>query len=115
MTPEATISISLLIAIFGAIGVYYTIRTNIKATSKQEEDRRIESAEQFTKLNVKLDQFYQILMDLSRKSEAGAARQNLVDIEVAKHTEQIETLYRLSDQHEEKLKELESLLKEKKS
>ncbi len=111
---EISVSLSLIFSIIAAIGVVFSIRANIKSTSKQEEDRRIESVEQFTKLNVKLDQFGSLLMELSKKSEAGAARQNLADIEVAKHSEQIETLYRLSDQHEEKIKELEALVKEKK-
>ena len=110
MSPETTVSISLIFSILAAVGVIFTIYSAIRQTHRSDEDRRIESAEQFAKINVKLDQFYTAIIELNTRSNTSMESFQKTNLEIARTNENVKTLFRYHDDHEKRIKELEEKL-----
>ena len=107
MSPETQVSLSLIFSTLAAVGVIFTIYSAIRQTHKSDEDRRIENAEQFAKINVKLDQFYVAINELNSRSNASIESLQRTNLEVTRVNEKINTLFKYHDDHESRLKELE--------
>lgn len=107
MSPETTVSLSFILALISAAGVIFTIVMNLKKDHREDEDRRIEIAEQFAKINVKLDQFCNTMNELARKSEKSMDEVKSVNVLLAKCNERIETLFKYHADHENRIKHLE--------
>lgn len=107
MSPETTVSLSFILALLSAAGVVFTIIINLKKDRREDEDRRIEIAEQFAKINVKLDQFCNTMNELARKSEKSMDEVKSVNVSLAKCNERIETLFNYHADHENRIKRLE--------
>ena len=110
MSPETQVSISLIFSILAAVGVIFTIYSAIRQTHRSDEDRRIENAEQFAKINVKLDQFYIAINELNNRSNTSIEALQRTNLELTKSNEKINTLFKYHDEHEKRLKELEEKL-----
>ena len=107
VSTETTISLTVILSILSAMGVIFSISMGIKKDSREEEERRIDIAEQFAKMNVKLDQFGNTIYEMNRRSEYTMEEMKKVNISIARCDERIETLFKYHDDHEKRLSELE--------
>ncbi len=107
MGMDATISIALILGIISALGVIVSIYLGLKKEHKEEDSRLIENAREFTKLNVKLDNFTSTMNELVKKSERSINELKDMDVAVIRCTERIETLFKYKDDHEKRLQKLE--------
>ena len=107
MSPETTVSVSFILALLSAVGVIFTIIMGFKKDHRDEENKRIEIAEQFAKINVKLDQFCNTMNDMARKSEKSMDEVKGINISITKCNERIETLFKYHDDHEKRITILE--------
>lgn len=69
MTPETTISISVIFSIVAVAGTIITIINSFKNNSEKETNRRLDIEKQFVKVNVKLDAICTTMSELKDKSE----------------------------------------------
>jgi hypothetical protein len=107
MGTDATVSIALILGIISALGVMVSIYLGIKKAHTEEDERIVENAREFTKLNVKLDNFTSTMNELVKKSERSVTELNALDVSVMKCSERIETLFKYKDDHEKRLQKLE--------
>ena len=107
LSTETTISITVILSILSAIGVIFSITMGVKKDTREEEERRIDIAEQFAKVNVKLDQFGTTIYEMNRRSEYTMEEMKKVNISIARCDERIETLFKYHDDHEKRLEEIE--------
>lgn len=107
VSADTTISITVILSILSAIGVIFSITMGVKKDSREEEERRIDIAEQFAKVNVKLDQFGTTIYEMNRRSEYTMEEMKKVNISIARCDERIETLFKYHDDHEKRLAEIE--------
>lgn len=107
ITNDTTIGITVILSIVSAIGVIFSINTALKKDQRDEEDRRIDMAEQFAKINVKLDQVCTTINETNRKTERTIEEIKSVNIAIARCDERIETLFKYHDDHEKRITDLE--------
>lgn len=111
MAPDATISVALLISI---VSIVCTMINTLSGTKKFAEEqnardnsRQIEIEKNFVKINVKLDDFCdtmkQLLADGNEKTEElkKLSEQSILT------SEQIRTLFKYKDDHENRISALE--------
>ena len=107
MSPETTVSLSLIISVISAMGVIFTMAMNLKKDHREDEDRRIDNATEFAKLNIKLDTACNIINDVSKKTDNTNEEIKDISISVAKCNERVETLFKYHDEHEKRINDLE--------
>lgn len=107
MGPDATVSVSLILSVLSACGVIFTIAIGLKKDQREDEARRIEQAEQFAKINIKLDTFCDTMNAMGRKSEKAVEKLDGLSNAVNICNERIATLFRYHDDHEKRLEDLE--------
>ena len=107
MTPETTISLSVILSILSAIGVIFSIVMTLKKDHREDEARRIDIAEQFAKINVKLDSFCNTMTDMGRKTEKAMDKIEGLSLSINSCNERIETLFRYHEDHEKRIANLE--------
>ena len=108
MTPETSMSLSLIFAIIAMIG---TILSNINSwrnNNEKETEKRLNIAEQFARINVKLDNMGTSITELGKRNEISIAEIQKINQTLVLENERIETLSKIQDDHEKRLKELES-------
>ena len=107
MGTDATISVALLLGIVSALGVMVSIYLGVKKNHNEENERIVENAREFTKLNVKIDNFTSTMNELVKKSERNGTELNALDVSMMKCSERIETLFKYKDDHEKRRQKLE--------
>jgi hypothetical protein len=107
ISSDTTIGLTVLLSIVSAVGVVFSISMSLKKDNREEESRRIDMAEQFAKINVKLDQVFMTLSETSHKTDRTMDELKDVNIAVARCHERIETLFKYHDDHEKRLTDLE--------
>ena len=107
ITSETTIGLTVILSVMSAIGVVFSISTALKKDHMEEEDRRIDMAEQFAKINVKLDQVFTTISETNRRTERTMDEIKSVNISIALCNERIETLFKYHDDHEKRITDLE--------
>lgn len=108
MTPETTINIALIFAIVSAVGTIVGIISTIRRQNENENKKALEIEKNFVKVNYKLDEFCDTSRSLMRNIEKADETLKEVSEELVRHSERIETLFRKSKDHEERLKLLEN-------
>lgn len=104
---EITVSLSLIFSIVAAIGVLYNIFATHRRDEEADDKKELEMQKNFTKLEVKLDEFGRQMSEVVRRSEKSGDKLESIGQEITKQNERISTLFRLHDDHERRLKELE--------
>ena len=107
ISSDTTIGLTVLLSIMSAVGVVFSISMSLKKDHREEEERRIDMAGQFAKINVKLDQVFMTLSETSHKTDRTMDELKDVNIAVARCHERIETLFKYHDDHEKRLTDLE--------
>ena len=72
MTPDTTISISIIFSAIAMIGTIMGIVNGVKHNNEKETTRRLDFEKQFVKINVKLDSICTTMSELKDKSEKSA-------------------------------------------
>lgn len=108
ITSDTTIGLTVILSVMSAIGVVFSISTALKKDQREEEGRRIDMAEQFAKINVKLDQVFSTINETNRKTERTMDEIKSVNISIARCDERIETLFKYHDDHEKRITDLEA-------
>ena len=107
ISSDTTIGLTVILSIVSAVGVVFSISMSLKKDNREEEARRIDMAEQFAKINVKLDQVFMTLSETSHKTDRTMDELKGVNIAIARNDERIETLFKYHDDHEKRLIDLE--------
>lgn len=108
MTPETTMSISLIFAIIAVIGTILSIFNSWRNNNEKETEKRLNIAEQFARINIKLDTLSSSISELGKKNETSIAEIQKINQTLVLENERIDTLSKIQDDHEKRLKELES-------
>lgn len=107
ISSDTTIGLTVLLSIMSAVGVVFSISMSLKKDHREEEERRIELAGQFAKINVKLDQVFMTLSETSHKTDRTMDELKGANIAIARCDERIETLFKYHDDHEKRITDLE--------
>ena len=114
MTPETTMSLSLIFAIMATIGTITTIFSSLRNSNEKETEKRLSIAEQFAQINVKLDTLGTGINDLSKRNEASIVEIQKINQALVIENEKIEYLSKTQDDHEKRIKQLEERSRGKK-
>lgn len=108
MTSETTISIALLFSVVAVIAQVSSIWSNHRKAETDKESDRIEIEKNFVKLNMKLDQLTETMQ--RRLVDDDKLGKDLEEIKatVIKLNQNTSTLFHYKDDHEERIKQLES-------
>ena len=104
----ATISIALIFSLIAVASQLYAMWTNHKKSLEEEERKAIEVEKNFIKMDVKLDNVITHTQSILEKQEQNSVRIEKLSGEVIKASEQIATLYKYKDNHEERISHLEN-------
>ena len=107
ISSDTTIGLTVLLSIVSAVGVVFSISMSLKKDHREEEERRIDMAGQFAKINVKLDQVFMALSETSHKTDRTMDELKGVNIAIARCDERIETLFKYHEDYEKRLTDLE--------
>ena len=111
MTPDTSISIALLISIASIVCTLINTvaggQKRAKDEAERDNKRQIDIEKNFVKINVKLDEFcttsHELMSENSKKTdELRRVSEQLVSV-----SEQLKTLYRFHEDHENRIKALE--------
>lgn len=108
MTPEATISIALLFSVVAVIAQVSSIWSNHRKAEADKESDRIEIEKNFVKLNMKIDQLTETMQRLLVDDDKRGKELEEINATVIKLNQNTNTLFHYKDDHEERIKQLES-------
>ncbi|MBO7733230.1 MAG: hypothetical protein J6S67_11770 [Methanobrevibacter sp.] len=108
MGQEATISLSLIFSIISMIGVLANIIVSLRRETESNKQKEVQIEKHFAQLDVKLDEFLKHMDNLDRNSDRTTEKIDSISQEIAKTNERIGTLFRLHDEHEKRIVNLES-------
>lgn len=108
MGTEATISLSLIFSIISMIGVLANIIVSLRRETESNKQKEVQIEKHFAQLDVKLDEFIKHMSNLDKTSDRTAEKIDNISQEIAKTNERIGTLFRLHDEHEKRITNLES-------
>lgn len=108
MTSDMTISVALIFSIIAAVGTITSVISNVNKQREVEEQRRLDIEKNFVKINLKLDDFCDTTKTLMRNSERGNETMQELAKQMISHSERIETLFKCTKDHEERIKKLET-------
>ena len=108
MTPESQMSLSLIFAIIAVIGTVLSNINSWRNNNEKETEKRLNIAEQFARINVKLDTMSSSISELGKRNELSIAEIQKINQTLVLENERIDTLSKIQDDHEKRLKELES-------
>lgn len=107
MNLETTLSLSLIFALISMLGTIMAVVNNWKNSNEKETEKRLNIAEQFATINVKLDGMSSTISEIVKNHEKSMNEiQKINQTLVAEH-ERVETLFKYKDNHEERIKRLE--------
>ena len=107
MTSEVTVSLSLIFAVVAMIGTLINIGNSFRNNNEKETDKRLNIAEQFAMINVKLDSMGTSMSDLAKENGRSRAEIQEINKALILQHERLETLFKYKDNHEERIKDLE--------
>lgn len=118
MTPDTTISITLLISVISImIAVVNSVRTGRKDTQaeieretrrrNEENARQMDIEKNFVKINVKLDDFCDTSKKLMQENKEKTDQLRQVTERLAIISERCDTLFKYKDDHEKRINALE--------
>lgn len=118
MTPDTTISITLLISIMSIVlAIISSVRAGRKDTQaeidaearrrNEENARQMDIEKNFVKINVKLDDFCDTSKKLMQENKEKTDQLRQVTERLAIISERCDTLFKYKDDHEKRLVELE--------
>lgn len=108
ISPESTVSIALIFSIIAAFGTVAGIITNVRKNIKDTSDQRMDMTRNFTKLEVKIDEYHKTNQEVARKLEANDKTMQELAKKLVAHAERIESLNKITDEHEQRIKRVES-------
>lgn len=112
MTPEASVSIALLISLTSLactlINTFAGGKKRQEEQAEREKNRQMDIEKNFVKITVKLDEFYETSKKMM--AENGEKTEQLKDVSerLILVTERIKMLFKYKDDHEKRIKELEN-------
>lgn len=112
MTPEASVSIALLISLTSLactlINTFAGGKKRQEEQAEQEKNRQLDVEKNFVKINVKLDDFCDTTKKMMADNGEKTEQLKKVSEQLILITERVNTLYKYKDNHEARLKELEN-------
>jgi peptidoglycan hydrolase CwlO-like protein len=108
MANEATVSLSLIFSIISMIGVLASVIVSLRRETETTKQKEISIEKHFAQLDVKLDEYLSHMSNIDRSSDRTAEKMDALTQEVAKTNERIGTLFRLHDEHEKRITNLEN-------
>jgi chromosome segregation ATPase len=110
--PETSISIALLISIASIVSTVINTVAGGQKRAKEEIDRdnarQMDIEKNFVKINVKLDEFCNTSHELMTENGKKTDDLKRVSEQLVAVSEQIKTLYRFHEDHENRIKALEN-------
>lgn len=108
MGAETTISLSLIFSIISMIGVLANIIVSLRRETESHKQKEIQIEKHFAKIDVKLDEYFSQMALIVKNTDRTAEKIDALSQEIAKSNERIGTLFRLHDEHEKRILNLES-------
>ena len=111
MTPETSVSIALLISLTSVactlINTFAGGKKRQEEQAEREKNRQMDIEKNFVKINVKLDEFYNTSKKMMAENSEKTEQLKKVSEQLIIITERVNTLFKYSDDHEERIKQLE--------
>lgn len=115
MTPEASVSIALLISLTSLactlINTFAGGKKRQEEQAEREKNRQMDIEKNFVKINVKLDDFCDTTKKMMIENGEKAEQLKNVSEQLVLVTERVKTLFKYNDDHEERIKGLEDKVK----
>ena len=112
MTPEASVSIALLISLTSLactlINTFAGGKKRQEEQAEREKNRQLDVEKNFVKINVKLDDFCDTTKKMMADNGEKTEQLKKVSEQLILITERVNTLFKYKDNHEARLKELEN-------
>lgn len=112
MTPEASVSIALLISLTSLactlINTFAGGKKRQEEQAEREKNRQLDVEKNFVKINVKLDDFCDTTKKMMAENGEKTEQLKKVSEQLILVTERVNTLFKYKDDHEARLKELEN-------
>lgn len=110
--PETSVSVALLISIASIICTLVNTvaggKRQMQSDAERDKSRQIDIEKNFVKINVKLDEFCNTSHDLMIENGKKTDELKNVSEQLVAVSEQIKTLYRFHEDHENRIKALEN-------
>ena len=112
MTSETSVSIALLISLTSLactlINTFAGGKKRQEEQAEREKNRQMDIEKNFVKINVKLDDFCDTTKKMMAENSEKTEQLKKVSEQMVLVTERVNTLYKYKDDHEARIKELES-------
>lgn len=112
MTPEASVSIALLISLTSLactlINTFAGGKKRQEEQAEREKNRQLDVEKNFVKINVKLDDFCDTTKKMMAENGEKTEQLKKVSEQLILITERVNMLFKYKDNHEARLKELEN-------
>lgn len=112
MTPEASVSIALLISLTSLactlINTFAGGKKRQEEQAEREKNRQLDVEKNFVKINVKLDDFYGTTKKMMEENVEKTEQLKKVSEQLILVSERVKTLFKYNDDHEARIKELEN-------
>lgn len=112
MGPHTEISLAFIISIISIVCVLINTtggeKKRQKDNAEMEHQRQMDIEKNFVKLNVKLDDFAETSRQLLNENNEKTEKLRQVSEHLILLSEQVKTLFKYKDDHETRIKELES-------
>lgn len=112
MTPEASISIALLISLTSLactlINTFAGGKKRQEEQAEREKNRQLDVEKNFVKINVKLDDFCDTTKKMMAENVEKTEQLKKVSEQLILITERVNTLFKYKDDHEQRIKDLEN-------
>lgn len=111
MTVETSMSLSLIFAVIAMVGTIMGIVNTVRSNNEKTSEKRLDIEKQFVALNVKLDSMSASIGSLIQKNDKNIAEIHEINKALILENERIETLSKIKDDHENRIKELEDAVR----
>lgn len=115
MTPEASVSIALLISLTSLtctlINTFAGGKKRQEEQAEREKNRQMDIEKNFIKINLKLDDFCDTTKKMMEENSEKAEQLKNVSEQIVLVNERVSTLLKYKDDHEARIKELEDKVK----
>lgn len=89
------------------IGVLGNIIVSLRRETESTKQKEIQIEKHFAKIDVKLDEYINRMTTIANNTDRTAEKLDAISQEIAKTNERIGTLFRLHDEHEKRISNLE--------
>lgn len=107
LNTDTNLSLELLFALIGAAGVIYGIVKSKKSDQAVDIGKAVETATEFTRLNVKLDVMSQQFTEMIRSNEKQIERISQINTEISEIRSRISLLFEYKDALERRIEKIE--------